>query len=194
MKLLLSLIFIFFIPVFVSAQTPIFQIEGFTGIQHAHHHNCELEDKSYHRGITMPAGLRFHFNLTENWAIIPGINVNNMIGDNLKFPTERILRLDLKFAYGHWDQFDKLDFTVESGVEWVMNQKRIKFPVYVGTQYHMSHLFDWFTRLRLPTIPAGKSYSYNHRIELVIEVGLAINPSLGPAPKFSSTGNPYILE
>lgn len=194
MRLFLIVLSFLLLSFITRAQTPIFQIEGFTGVQHAHHHNCELEDKSYHKGITMPAGLRFHFNLCENWAVVPGINLNNMIGDNLKFPAEKILRLDLKFASGHCDQWDKLDFTVESGVEWVMNQKRIKIPVYVGTQYHMSHLFDWFTRLRLPTIPSGKSFGFNHRIDLAIEVGLAINPSLGPAPKFTSTGNAFIPE
>lgn len=178
----------------VRTQTPILQLEAFTGVQHIHHHKCNLEDKSYHRGLSMPAGLRFNFNLGDHLAIVPGININNMIGDNLKFPSENILRLDLKYTTPRIGAFDRIGFNVETGIEWVMNQKRIKIPVYLGMQYRMSFLFEWFTRIKIPTILNSefiKSYDF---VEFTIEAGLAINPSIGPAPKFSSTGNPFILE
>ncbi len=172
---------------------PKFQLEAYSGIQHVHHHQCNLEDKSYHRGFTMCAGIRLNFNLNDRWAIIPGYTLNNIIGDNFVFPFERILRLDVKYRFRGSPRFPRIRLSVESGLEWAYYDKRIKFPIYFGAQYNLNAYMDLFTRARLPNLVEFDALQLYHFVEANFEFGIAINPKWDNLPKYVSAGNPYLL-
>lgn len=173
---------------------PKFQIEAYTGMQHVHHHQCNLEDKSYHRGFTMSAGLRFNFNLNDRWSIIPGYTLNNIVGDNFVFPFERILRLDVKYRFRRSPRFPRFRMSAETGLEWAYYDKKIKFPIYIGTQYNLNAFMDVFTRLRLPNLVEYDALQLYHFVEVSFEIGIAFNPKWDNLPKYAACGNPFILE
>ncbi|MFT5820292.1 MAG: hypothetical protein ACI8ZM_001531 [Crocinitomix sp.] len=193
---MLKLIFIllaFIITPSTFAQ-PKFQLEAYSGVQHVHHHLCNLEDKSYHRGFTMSAGLRFNFNLNDRWSIIPGYTLNNIIGDNYTFPFERILRLDVRYRFRGSPRFPRFRLSAETGLEWAYYDKRIKFPIYLGAQYNLNAYMDLFMRARLPNLLEFDALQLYHFVESSIEIGIAFNPKWDNLPKYTYGGNPYILQ
>ena len=173
---------------------PKFQLEVYAGGQHIHHHLCNLEDKSYHRGFTMSSGIRLNFNLNDKWAIIPGYTLNNVIGNNFAFPFERILRLDVKYRFRGSPRFPRIRLSAETGMEWVYYDKKLKLPIYFGGQYNLNAYMDLFSRIRLPNLIEIDALQLYHFVELSLEVGIAINPKWDNLPKYTRSGNPYILQ
>lgn len=144
----------------------------------------------------MNTGLRFHFNLNKRFGIVPGYTMNNIIGDNYKFPLEHILRLDFKYNFLFLYDYPRFYLTAEAGVEWVYFNKKIKFPLYLGAQYNLSSLSDLFFRVRIPNLVQVDILSLYQFVEVGVEVGIAFNPNWSYYPKYNKPvcgGNPFIL-
>ena len=179
----------------LSAQNPKFQVEGYIGTQRIHHHQCNLEDKTFHRGYTMSTGFRFHFNLNRRFGIVAGYTLNNMVGDNFKFPLERLLRFDLRYNFGFSSRFPRMSYNAEAGGEYAYYDKKLKFPLYLGGQYNINPYMDFFARLRLPNLIEVDELSLYQFVEMSVELGVALNPKWCNRTKYdSSTGNPFILQ
>ncbi len=191
-----TLLIIYLLTINSIAQNSRFQFETYIGTQSIHHHKCSLDDKDIHRGCTGSAGVRLNFDLSKRFTLVTGLTYNNLVGDNLMFPKENIFRLDLKYSIGHFNKLKALDFTIETGVEYVSNFKFFKFPFYLGTQIHLNKLLDWNSRFKIPSIlvlsDAIGTFDY---IEVSFETGLSYRLISHPKPQFSSrNGNPFILQ
>lgn len=194
MKLFLSIVLLFSLQTF--AQSSFFQFEPYIGAQHIYHHGCSLEDKSDHRGITISSGFRLNFDISNRFTIVTGYSMNNIAGNNLIFPTERLVRLDLKYRIGHFKNMERADFTAEIGLEWLINFKLFKYPLYLGTQFHINDNLDWNLRVKPPSILVMTDVIGTFPfVESSIESGISYRLRTSPAPKFVPRhGNPFILQ
>lgn len=95
----LSPIFILFHGL-VFLQGSIFQFELFVGANQIHHHRCQLEDPSTHRGQTLSTGVRLNFDISNRFTIVAGYTAKNIISKNYNFQKEEIIKLDFIYKIG----------------------------------------------------------------------------------------------
>ena len=184
------------LPLIATSQRSRFQVELFGGGQYIYHHECALEDKSIHRGYTGSSGIRLNFDLSKRFTIIGGYTVNNLLGDNTKFPLERVFRVDIRYNIGHFKKVKKLNFTVETGAELNQKNMQLNIPIYLGTMVHINPMLDWNTRFSPPNFMVLTDFvgTFNF-VTYRVETGIAWRIYGSSKPKFiARSGNPFILE
>lgn len=194
MKLFFILI-IFFSCGLVRAQGSRIGVEPWIGAQHIHHHNCTLDDPSQHRGFCMSAGFRVPVRIVQGFHLVPGLMLQNIAGDNFKFPFERKFTAHLRYQFAPFKRNRKWICSVESGIHYNRKSGTFRTPFYLGISHQINYLTRWELRFRLP---AGQLLSDQYGeftlIDFGMEGGIVLQIFRPDHPSLESSGNPFILQ
>ena len=126
-----------------------FGLSSGISIFHTHHYQCELDDKSYHRGMSSSRLLQLDLNFNR-FSLYTGIEHHNAITNHTKFSQYFSIPIALQFDVL---KTEKLDAFVEGGIARIISVKSFDMnPFFLGVRYKRNQQLSLISKVRFPKV------------------------------------------